>query len=59
MRRGKTITALALKFGCFREELSMCVRQVREYPRLRQLLADELGKSVGELFGNSSRRKAA
>jgi hypothetical protein len=59
MRRYGTITACALNFGCRREELSQCIRQVRVYPRLRQRLAEELGMTVEQLFGASERRKAA
>ena len=59
MRRGKTISGLARKFGCYREELSMCIRQVREYPRLRQKLANELEIPVEQLFGEENRWKAA
>lgn len=59
LRRGKSIAGLARKFDCFREQLSMCIRQVREYPHLRQLLADELDMSVEQLFGESKKKKAA
>jgi len=59
LRHGKTISELARNFGCFREELSMCIRQVREYPRLRRQLSNELGMTVEQLFGADTRRKAA
>jgi hypothetical protein len=59
MEKFGTITACAFKLGCRREELSMCIRQVRIYPLLREKLADELGYSVEQLFGASNRRKAA
>ena len=59
MRRFGTITACALHLGCRREELSQCIRQVRVYPRLRQMLADVLGMTVEQLFGVNDHRKAA
>jgi hypothetical protein len=59
MQKFKTLTACAEALGCRREELSMCIRRAREYPRLRQLLAEALGKTVEQLFGNKTSRKAA
>jgi hypothetical protein len=59
MRKFGTIAACARHFGCSREELSQCIRQVRIYQRLRQQLADELGYTVEQLFGVNDRRKAA
>ncbi|MGH9943325.1 MAG: hypothetical protein ACRD9R_13330 [Pyrinomonadaceae bacterium] len=59
MRKFGTITACAMKLGCYREELSMCIRQVRVYSHLRQKLADELGMPVEQLFGLNKRREAA
>lgn len=54
-----TLTACAKSLGCYREELSMCIRQVREYPLIRQKLSDKLGKTVEQLFGTKKTRKAA
>ena len=59
IRRGLTITGLADRFDCYREQLSMCIRQVRVYPELRKKLAKELGLSVGDLFGSREDHKAA
>jgi lambda repressor-like predicted transcriptional regulator len=56
LRQGKTISGLAREFGCLREELSMCIRKVRIYPRLRRLLAAELGISEEQLFGNQAKQ---
>lgn len=49
-----TITAIAARIHCRRQELSMCIRQVREYPRIRAAFARELGVSVEYLFGKKS-----
>jgi lambda repressor-like predicted transcriptional regulator len=60
LRKGLTITGLAVKFGCRREELSMCIRQVRIYPHLRELLAAEFGMTVEQVFGTQhTQRKVA
>ena len=61
LRRGISISELARKFGCRRQELSMCIRQVpgRIYPEIRRQLATELGMTVEQLFGEVERRKAA
>ncbi len=58
----ESITSLAKILGCSREELSKTIRGVRTYPRIRTALASFLGRSVGELFGEtqrSSKRKRA
>ncbi len=59
LKKFGTITACAKSLGCYREELSMCIRRAREYPHIREKLAATLGKPVEQLFGNESRRKAA
>lgn len=56
LRQGKSITDLARKFGCRREELSMCIRQVRIYAHLRKRLAAELGYSVEHMFGTQAKQ---
>jgi hypothetical protein len=50
IRHGKSISALARKFKCRRQELSMCIRGVRRYQRLRSRLAHELGTDIETLF---------
>ena len=59
MQKFKTLTACAEVLGCRREELSMCIRRARQYPHLRQSLAKTLNKTVEQLFGNKTSRKAA
>jgi hypothetical protein len=56
LRRQLTIGDLASEFGCRREELSMCIRQVRVYTELREKLAAKLGLSVDQLFGEVMKR---
>jgi hypothetical protein len=62
--RHRTISNLARAFSGIlrrevrREEVSMCLRGVREYPVLQDLLADEFGINVEQLFP-SRRKKAA
>ena len=58
LRKGKSITDLASKFGCRRQELSMCIRQVRIYPRLRRLLAAELEYTEEQMFGSQQAKQA-
>jgi hypothetical protein len=57
LRRGRSIAELARQFDCRREELSMCINQLRVYPKLRVLLAAELGLSVEQLFGTQMKRR--
>jgi hypothetical protein len=59
LRKFKTIQACADRLGCYREQLSMCIRGVRVYPRLRAQLANELGYTEEQLFGAYERRRAA
>lgn len=51
--RGYSIQRMADEIGCFREELSMTIRRVRTYPRIRLAVADLLGRPVEELFGET------
>lgn len=51
---GATMATLAKQWGCFSQELSMCIWRAgkgREYPELRAKLAAFLGVSLKELFG--------
>lgn len=51
LRQGLEIKELAQEFDCRRQELSMCIRQVRIYPELRKKLAKKLKMTVEQLFG--------
>lgn len=58
---GLSIAALAREFTeqgleCKREELSMAIRGVREYPRLQDALAERMGTTRTRLFGPSRGR---
>jgi DNA-binding XRE family transcriptional regulator len=46
-----SITAVAERIGCRRQELSMCIRQVRVYPDIQEKFAEEIGVSKQTLFG--------
>lgn len=70
MRKGKTISGMARKFAeclpverrnleSLRKQFSMCINGEREYPHLRKFVADELCKTVEQLFVSKNRRKAA
>jgi hypothetical protein len=50
-----TLTAIAKRIGCRREELSMCVRQVRVYPEIQDAFAKELGLTREDIFGAIAR----
>jgi transcriptional regulator with XRE-family HTH domain len=50
LRRGLTITALADKLGCRRQELSYTIHGNRVYPSLRKRLAAELGIDMDAMF---------
>jgi lambda repressor-like predicted transcriptional regulator len=56
-----SVAGLAREFGCFREQLQMCIDRRREYPELRKKLAKRLGVSVEVLFPKdaSSQNKIA
>ena len=58
LRRGLTISSLAIEFGCYRQELSMLINGRRIYPHLRERLAKKLGFTVEQLFGRSTRKAA-
>jgi predicted amino acid racemase len=58
LRRGLTIQGLADEFGCYRQELSMTINRRRDYPALREQLAQKLGLTVEQLFGQQSRKAA-
>jgi hypothetical protein len=46
-----SVTAVAERIGCRRQELSMTIRQVRAYPEIQEKLAKELGTTRAALFG--------
>ena len=48
--RDLTIGELADRFGCKREELSMCIHGHRVYPEIRKKLARTLKVPVKQLF---------
>jgi len=50
-RKSWTLTAIAERIGCRREELSMCIRQVRVYPEIQAAFAKELGLPREDIFG--------
>ena len=52
------LSALAREFGCKRQELSMLINGRRIYPTLREKLAQKLGMTVEQLFGDQSRKAA-
>jgi lambda repressor-like predicted transcriptional regulator len=58
LEHGLNIADLAREFGCLRKELSMTIGLDREYPRLRQKLADRLGIPIDVLFPKASPAKA-
>ncbi len=45
--------------ACSREQMSMCINGLREYPELQEFLAAKFNKSVEQLFGKKKTRKAA
>ena len=57
LEHGLTIAGLAQEFRemgikCSREELSKTIRCDREYPHLRQAIADYFSTTVEKLFGS-------
>jgi hypothetical protein len=69
MRAGKgNLSALAREFSIRlkrpperpvrREEVSMCIRQVREYPALQTLIAETIRKPREQVFGSRRQRAA-
>jgi hypothetical protein len=62
MRVGKgNLAALAREFEqrlgkqVRREEVSMCVNQLRQYPVLQELIAETISKPREQVFGNNRR----
>jgi hypothetical protein len=56
-----SVTAIAERIGCRRQELSMTIRQVkgRTYPWIRAAFAKELGTNEEALFGTTSKAAKA
>jgi hypothetical protein len=46
--------------ACSREQMSMCINGLRDYPELQAFLANKFGRTVEQLFGAEKKaRKAA
>lgn len=67
MRHGKSINSIARHYSqttgnhnleSIRKRFSMCIHREREYPELRRFIANEIGKSVEQLFGKHPRKAA-
>ena len=54
VEKWRTITAAAEALETSRSSLSYCISGKRVSPRLREKLAKALGKTVEEMFGDSS-----
>jgi hypothetical protein len=53
---GTSVTALAREAGCKREQMSMCINDLREYPELREFLERRFGQ---QLFGSKKKAREA
>lgn len=50
IRKGSSLTELALEANCTLPEISMCVSGERIYPNIRQVIARKLGKPIERIF---------
>ena len=44
---------------CSREQMSMCINGLRDYPELEEFLANKFGKTVKQLFGPKEKDQKA
>jgi lambda repressor-like predicted transcriptional regulator len=51
IRKGSSLTKIAAKAKCTVPEISMCISGDRIYPKIRKVIARELGKRVDAIFG--------
>jgi len=51
-KTGKSLTELADEWGCWMEQISMCIRRARIYPNLRIKIAEAIGTRVDLVFGS-------
>ena len=56
LKRGVTVTQLSQQLGYRRDQVSMTIHGIREYPEIREAIAEAIGVTGTYLFGQRSQR---